>query len=88
MRISKLSSKSLIYFRERYVSQLIRLILKGIIILDSDSDIKERFFCMKFLKRQLYNFSNRLYKICVDFAVCTHSYSLSNALSNFILNGH
>ena len=64
------------------------LILKGIIILDSDSDIKERFFCMKFLKRQLYNFSNRLYKICVDFAVCTHSYSLSNALSNFILNGH
>lgn len=43
---------------------------------------------MKFLKRQLYNFSNRLHRICVDFAVCTHRYSLSNALSNFILNGH
>ena len=31
MRISKLSPKSLICFRERYVSQLIRLIVKGII---------------------------------------------------------
>lgn len=43
---------------------------------------------MKFLKRQLYNFHNSLYRICVDFAVCTHRYSLFNALSNFILNGH
>lgn len=43
---------------------------------------------MKFLKKQLYNFSHRLYRVCVDFAVCTHRNSLSNALSNFILNGH
>jgi hypothetical protein len=68
------------------------LILKGIIILESDSDIhrllRKDFFCMEFLKRQLHNFINRLYRIHVDFSVCTHTCFFSNVLSNFILNGH
>lgn len=42
---------------------------------------------MKFLKRQLYNFSNRLYRIHV-ILLCVHTRApfLANALSNSILS--